>query len=648
MKKVKWIFFGIFIALLVVFLGGYLFIKWNKTTSVDPHHLIPSNAMYVFESDKPLENWEQLQKNELWNFLNKHPYFDAINKDAAYLDTLINEQKSLLKLFGRRKFICSAHPLSKTKYDFLFAVDLAQGRNIMSSPDVLANLLEEAGFKLTSRKSGDYDILSCKDPYSGDVLYMVLIHNYLVCSYAVEIVENSIKAYHDPEIAKDENFQKVYKKINANGYGRLWVQWSWMDDYFAMYSSQPNPWLNEITQAMSYGAFDLYLQSDQIKLDGNIHPFDSFSGYLQALVKSGSNKAYSSHVLSNRTAFSWTMCFKSMDKFYENLKEVALAEPKTAEKFNKNLDRVQNYLNINVEEDLIAWMGEEVCFAQNKRFSNNSKDEYIALIKIRNRELAQKKLGFLTEQIKKKTPTKFKELHFRSYTIHYLELKGAFNFLFGDLFQKMEKPYFTFVEDYVVFSNSARGLIGLIEDFENNRVLEADPNYISSGDESTMLSVYVAPYNTFEALKSKLKFEKAEDLKKSKEYFEGFGAFSLDLRSAGKLVKVEANLTMRKEDSTEQIGAGDIASLWKQQVESGTDEQFALRIIEDGIYKQFYPGSDQVFIDAKTKWGIMHGKYTEYHQNGQVKCRGKYRKGQKTGVWKYYNDQGEQVDKKRF
>ena len=73
-----------------------------------------------------------------------------------------------------------------------------------------------------------------------------------------------------------------------------------------------------------------------------------------------------------------------------------------------------------------------------------------------------------------------------------------------------------------------------------------------------------------------------------------------------------------------------------------------LRIIEDGIYKQYYPNSEKIFIDAKTKWGIMHGKYTEYNKNGTLKAKGKYRKGQRVGLWKFYNMEGEQTSKKRY
>ena len=35
-----------------------------------------------------------------------------------------------------------------------------------------------------------------------------------------------------------------------------------------------------------------------------------------------------------------------------------------------------------------------------------------------------------------------------------VEMKGFFRLFFGKLFDKFEKPYYTYVDDYVVFSNN--------------------------------------------------------------------------------------------------------------------------------------------------------------------------------------------------
>jgi len=78
------------------------------------------------------------------------------------------------------------------------------------------------------------------------------------------------------------------------------------------------------------------------------------------------------------------------------------------------------------------------------------------------------------------------------------------------------------------------------------------------------------------------------------------------------------------------------------------NQSFRLEWIEDGVYTKRYPGSEQIEIEADTKDGIMHGKYYEYHRNGEIRIKGKYKNGRKTGTWKYYNDSGKQTKKTRF
>ena len=45
-------------------------------------------------------------------------------------------------------------------------------------------------------------------------------------------------------------------------------------------------------------------------------------------------------------------------------------------------------------------------------------------------------------------------------------MKGFFRLFFGGLFDKFEKPYYTYVDDYVVFSNKASSLLSFVEDYD--------------------------------------------------------------------------------------------------------------------------------------------------------------------------------------
>ena len=137
-------------------------------------------------------------------------------------------------------------------------------------------------------------------------------------------------------------------------------------------------------------------------MTGYTHSLDSFPGYLQAFIRSGANHSGAARVLSNRTAYVWTMCAKDMNQFYENLLQVVLQDENSASRFEASKKNVEHLLGINLKDDFISWMDGEVCFAQNKKFKDPQKDEYIALFRLKDRDLAANRLNFLNSQIKKR------------------------------------------------------------------------------------------------------------------------------------------------------------------------------------------------------------------------------------------------------
>lgn len=78
-------------------------------------------------------------------------------------------------------------------------------------------------------------------------------------------------------------------------------------------------------------------------------------------------------------------------------------------------------------------------------------------------DYAQDQLNYLSEQIRLRTPVKFRNINYNGYTINYLSLKGFFRLFAGGLFDRLEKPYYTIIGDYVLFSNSPAALTTTIK-----------------------------------------------------------------------------------------------------------------------------------------------------------------------------------------
>ena len=55
----------------------------------------------------------------------------------------------------------------------------------------------------------------------------------------------------------------------------------------------------------------------------------------------------------------------------------------------------------------------------------------------------------------------------------------------------------------------------------------------------------------------------------------------------------------------------------------------------DILVRKWKQNSQGTYVDGKE-----HGKYTVWYPNGQIHYIGKYHHGQKSGKWKFYNEEG--------
>jgi antitoxin component YwqK of YwqJK toxin-antitoxin module len=62
--------------------------------------------------------------------------------------------------------------------------------------------------------------------------------------------------------------------------------------------------------------------------------------------------------------------------------------------------------------------------------------------------------------------------------------------------------------------------------------------------------------------------------------------------------------------------------------------------------KLYANGAVKFEVDLKD--GLKHGRYVEYYPNGEEKITGRFRNDKQVGTWRYYDQEGESLLKKRF
>jgi hypothetical protein len=659
-KKSRWLLYTLLLGVLGT--GGLVAYKYfvSPNESFQAIYLIPKNAIYFIETDEPIRNWKQISRNPVWKHMRTQPYFGELTASANSLDSLLAQNTRLFDLFGSRHVLASAHVYRPNTYDFLFIVDLEKAAKLKFLQEYLTNLGTGA-FRITRRNYEGQAITELYDKASRQTLYLTFVENLLVCSYVHTLVEAAIHQKEDPAIGRDFRYIDISRKVSTGGMFNVYMQYAFLDEYMRCYMSEGNEYISSLSRSLGFtgAAFDLK-DDGQMKLEGYTNVNDSISPYLKAMLQSGKGKLSAQEIIPQRTAFYMSLSVDNFPTFYDNFTQLLKENSKEYTEYMANLNRVEKFLKISVQDNFVKWIGQEVAFVQTQPVGLGKDNEFAVIIKARDVDEAKTNLAFVTKQVAKRSPVKFKDVPYKGYLINYMAVKGFFKLFLGKFFQKLDKPYFTVVGDYVIFSNHPQTIKSIISDYEAGKTLaksEQFDDFFGNFKSSSNVFVYVQPPVLHTNLKGFVSPATWGRVEKNKPYIVCFPQIGLQLREEDGLFETrmlsgyrDPNTALPQEEPAPALvdsSASDIGTpLPDPEVEVPADE-IVLDDLDVKEYVEKYPdGATKLEVTIKN--GLRNGTYREYHPNGETKVKGHYKDDRKTGSWKYYDENGELTEKKEF
>ena len=322
------------------------------------------------------------------------------------------------------------------------------------------------------------------------------------------------------------------------------------------------------------------------------------------------------------TAAYVSFCFPSF-KEAENLllENYKVNDLKSYTEMKRSLDRLNKFLNIDVLEVFTSWIGGEVAIIK-PRLENDQKADHIVLA-IRSKEihLAKDQMAYLAEQIQWRTPIRERVMEFNGHTIHYFRLKGFFQLFFGGMFERFERPYYTFLGDYVVFSNSPATLAEMIKEYVLGNTLENDEKHRRlKGQLGSRKNVfgYVQTPNTYEYLYDSFKAGSQESLEKNRGAFLSFETIGFSLSKERGVFETQI-IANYNDKAPEEYRMRELNRQFENQINK----------IEAGFYYPVIPDSiavsDQGYYECESEQAIF---------------KGALKNGEPDGVWYVFNVAG--------
>lgn len=639
---------GLALVVYIAYSIVYLFVSPDH--NIQQIYLVPEDAAFIIQSSAPVEDWEKFSGSETWQCLKKAKSFEEVTENVEKFDSVVKSNKVLLSLVGQRDMLISLHKTRATDWDFLLILDMQKASKMDILKEQVETVLGMSGFTVTNRIHNGVNILEMRDADTRDIFYIAFVDNHLVGSYTSGLVESAIDSRNKPKIGLDRSFIETEKLVSGKGLVRVFVNYARVPQFMSIYLGTGNEYIDLFSKSMNFAG--LYLNSDNNRMEvkGYTLRKDSADPYVTALLNSGKHKMKAHQILSGRTALYTNIGFDNPVTFVKEL-ETALSvhDKQLYDSYISSRKKIESLFGISLEDNFLSWMSGEFALTQSEAGLLGREPELILAIRAKNMKDARKNMGLIEKKIKHRTPVKIKTVTYKDFEINYVEIKGFFRLFFGKLFDKFEKPYYTYVDDYVVFSNKAASLLSFVEDYEQKNTLEKNAGFesaLSYLKSSSTLFLYTDVRKFYTQLKPMMNPATWKEIQSNKDVLYSFPYWTMQIIGDGQSAslqyvmdyspyKPEEAVVMDADEEDEEADTDALSE--KEQLSEL--ESFYVEKFEGSVLREFYP-EGALKSETEVKEGKRHGRYREYYENGKLKLRGKYSNNHPKGIWKYYTEEG--------
>lgn len=549
--------------LFLLILAGAGYFGWNwflrPLTMRNMWEFVPEKSVYVLEADEPIEDWKTFSKSAIWRHLKRNEYFADIGKDADYLDSLIDANQALFHLMDGKPLLLCANNIPENDYDFLYIMDLKKGARVSFFKDIFSGILDQLNYPTKEEDYKGYEVLAIHYEIGEDPIYLAFQDNIMLISYTKELVGKALVQAKTPYYTTDKNFLEVKDHTRGKGLFQLYANYSMLDEHMRVYMSEVPPLVTTLSKVMLFAGADVNVTDTFMELRGITKPNDSVPSVLNTTIddkvtleswqfdakgrKLGKGKTtfrtdveptelHAPEVLPARTSFFFSLNMDQPKHYFGRVLANMAMDTVEYNDYLETKDKAEKYLHVNIEDHFISWMDDEVVLSMLPLNEDKTLQAYLAFFRTSDSTKAAENLNYVSEQIRKKTPVKFKTYQHRGYDVNYLEMKGLFKVFFGKMFKKFEKPHYVQVGDYVVFSNDTLALHTVVDDHLDQHNLiqeEGAEDFFKLFNEKSNYFVYLNGENLYPWVPSLADLDTRKSLKKNREYVTCFKHWGIQL-----------------------------------------------------------------------------------------------------------------------
>lgn len=465
---------------LILLLGVLFYLMYQKyedlnQTERDAILAIPINAAIIVENDDWNLTFNKINQSTIWNELVKNTNWELLEASIDSLQLNFSKNEDLNRFFNSQKLYLSIHH-STSQYNYFVST--------LCNEDEM-NLILEADSIIGKTKERLYDGVKIYQLTNG--LNLCNHNGMLFMSDSELLVEDGIRQLNNTVSLLDNiSFKTVQNTKSTFSVAHVYVNYKTLAKLLnenSMLSSSHVKW---ISRWASWTELDLEISSNDLTFSGFTLVEDSSSNYLTSLFGQIEQKIEISEVAPKNTVTVNALGIENINLFYSNYKEF-LAKHNNLYEHNKAINEINTTFSVDIESVVNGMVENEMGSLQTQASSGNL-NNYLFFKTNRETIAALEKLS------SEKENSSFKE-NYRGFSIAKIDITNLFSKLYGYLFSSVYNNYYTWVEGYLIVSNSPAELKTFINNFLSEKVLSNNPSYINLSDKITSKCNYLLYYN---------------------------------------------------------------------------------------------------------------------------------------------------------
>lgn len=657
MKKIL-IFVAVILILVVV---GTLFYL-RSSSGFRSIYFVPEDASVIVESNDPIGAWSTIVHSNAWEHYKSNSFFEELNAEIESYDSIVNSSKFFLKLVGRKAIMMSQHPIPSGGYDYIYIIDVGKIAGYKKPAKVLKSILGKE-YEVTSRAYKAHKIVEIFDIEYGEYYFLCFAEGKLIFSFNPKLIEKSIDASEAMVIGRDLKYLQVKSKLGNDGLLSIYIAHKNFTKFMSSFSPDMRESLEKYTSDILYTGmyFDLtsegLLTIEGYSSFGDEHDFNYLS-----LLDDGKQDLYAAPIIPQRIASLVKINFDDASEFFKT--SMRQTGEEDFEEYVENIAKLEKKLKISLDKNLFSWMKDEIVMIQSQPSNLGRDNEFAVVLHASDSAKAAENLQILWKQIKRNTPVKIKSVIYKGFSIDYIAFPGIIKVLFGKALEKIEKPYFTVINDNVVLSNHPQTLKNIIDDYTTGNTFEKSLDYLNFSrhfEKSTSLYMYFEPPALYQNMRAFTSSESWAKLRKNKKHITCFSQGGMQLNQKDELMHfvLKAQYQQELDDWKKQFyNTTEILSLFQytpveEPVEQDIDEpvdtvpKILISDLDARNHEEYYENGD-LKLSVEVKDGLKNGDLKFYHENGEIYIKGEYEDDEPTGKWKYYDEEGELIKTDKY